>query len=59
MLTEMPRRKAGTLTGPAIVSKRRSLPSVGKHKPEPEVPPPTNDDRKPTIVTITEDGPLQ
>ena len=49
------KRKPVPLTGPAIVSKRRSLPSVGKHKPEPDVPPPANDDRKLTIVTLTED----
>jgi hypothetical protein len=32
---------------------RRAFPSVGKHKPEPDAPPPANDDRKPAIVTTT------
>jgi hypothetical protein len=45
------KRKAIPLEGPAVVTKRRALPSVGKHKPEPDVLPPANDDRKSAIVT--------
>ena len=35
------KRKAVPLEGPAIVTKRRAIPSVGKQKPEPDAPPPT------------------
>jgi hypothetical protein len=46
------KRKALPLEGPAVVTKRRALPSVGKHKPELDVPPPANDDQKSAIVTV-------
>ena len=47
------KRKAAPLEGPVIATNRRALPSVGKHKPEPDAPPPANDDRKPAIVTTS------
>jgi hypothetical protein len=45
------KKKAVTMDGPAILTKRRALPNAGKHKPEPDAPTPANDDRRPAIVT--------
>ena len=47
------KKKAVPLTGPAVVTKRATLPGTGKRAAEPAAaaaPPPANDDRKPVAA---------